>query len=228
VADFAIERALWRRGLALVAGVDEAGRGPLAGPVVAAAVVLPHDWPPALALDDSKRLSAAVRERLFAEIRRRALAWRAVAMMAPEIDRVNIGQATLLCMARAVQRLGVQPQHVLVDGNRLPVLALPAEALVKGDGRSASVAAASIVAKVVRDRWMEAYGRRFPQWGFGQHKGYGTRRHRDLLARLGPSPIHRRSFHVKGEPWPEAAQPAKRRSGGGRSVAGAKPLRPGF
>lgn len=199
--DFGREAELWEQGFRHVAGVDEAGRGPLAGPVVVAAVILPRPWPGELALDDSKRLAAPVRERLFGEIRRRALAWR-VRVMAPAlIDRVNILQATLQGMAEAVRALRPGADYVLVDGNRLPPLAQPAEALVKGDARCGSIAAASILAKVVRDRLMQVYGRRYPQWGFAEHKGYPTAAHVDALRRWGPSPIHRRSFRVRGAPW---------------------------
>ncbi len=192
--DFAAEAALWAQGFARVAGVDEAGRGPLAGPVVAAAVILPPRLPAGMVLDDSKRLTAPERERLFLLLRRVAIAWRAVAVSAADIDRVNILRATLAAMAQAVGRLRPRPEFVLVDGNQLPVLAVPGQALVKGDQRSNSVAAASIVAKVARDRIMTAYGARYPGWGFERHKGYGTADHRAALGRLGPCPIHRRSF----------------------------------
>ena len=196
--DFAMEAALWTQGLAHIAGVDEAGRGPLAGPVVAAAVILPQRLPAGLVLDDSKRLSHAQRERLFAILRRVALAWRAVAVSAAEIDRVNILQATLLAMSRAVRCLRPRAQFVLIDGDRLPLLDIPAQAVVRGDQRCNSVAAASIVAKVARDRIMTAYGARYPEWGFERHKGYGTAAHRAALLRMGPSPIHRRTFHCAG------------------------------
>ncbi|MBI3993115.1 MAG: ribonuclease HII [Candidatus Lambdaproteobacteria bacterium] len=196
--DFAMEAALWTRGVQHIAGVDEAGRGPLAGPVVAAAVILPPHLPPGLVLDDSKRLSAQQRERLFAALRRVALAWRAVAVSAAEIDRVNILQATLLAMTLAVSCLRPRAQFALIDGNRLPRLDIPAEAVVRGDQRCNSVAAASIVAKVARDRIMTAYGARYPQWGFERHKGYGTEAHRAALQRVGPSPIHRRTFRCAG------------------------------
>ncbi|MBI4082981.1 MAG: ribonuclease HII [Candidatus Lambdaproteobacteria bacterium] len=195
--DFRLERELWAQGYRLVAGVDEAGRGPLAGPVVVAAVVLPPEWPPELRLNDSKKLAPAQRERLFPEIRRRAIAWRITAVMPAEIDRVNILRATLAGMARAIASLRPAPDCVLVDGNTLPRLALPARAVVAGDARSNSIAAASILAKVVRDRIMGAYARRYPGWGFERHKGYGTEAHREALARLGASPIHRRSFRVR-------------------------------
>jgi ribonuclease HII len=201
--DFGRETELWRQGYRHVAGVDEAGRGPLAGPVVVAAVILPPGWPAELVLDDSKRLTPERRERLFDGVRRHALAWR-VRVMAPAlIDRVNILQATLQGMAEAVARLRPAADYVLVDGNRLPALAppTPAEAIVKGDGRCCSIAAASILAKVVRDRLMAVYGRRYPEWGFAAHKGYGTAAHLEALQRCGPSPIHRRSFRVRDARW---------------------------
>lgn len=207
--DFGREAELWAQGFRHVAGVDEAGRGPLAGPVVVAAVILPREWPSELALDDSKRLAAEARERLFDEVRGRALAWKVRVMPPALIDRVNILQATLQGMAEAVRALRPGADFVLVDGNRLPALAQPAEALVKGDGRCCSIAAASIVAKVVRDRLMQVYGRRYPRWGFAEHKGYPTAAHVEALRRWGPSPIHRRSFRVRGAPWQDGP-----RSGG--------------
>ena len=207
--DFGREAELWKQGYRHVAGVDEAGRGPLAGPVVVAAVILPRDWPQALELDDSKRLTPEARETLFAGIRRHALAWRVRVMPPGLIDRVNILRATLQGMAEAVSGLPLCADYVLVDGNRLPVLEPPAEAIMKGDGRCCSIAAASILAKVVRDRLMRVYGQRYPRWGFAQHKGYATAAHLEALRRWGPSPIHRRSFRVKGVEW----QPAQRSDG---------------
>lgn len=205
--DFGREAELWKQGYRHVVGVDEAGRGPLAGPVVVAAAILPREWPPELELDDSKRLTPEAREWLFAGIRHHALAWR-VRVMAPAlIDRVNILRATLLGMAEAVAGLRLRADYVLVDGNRLPPLggdAPPAEAIVKGDGRCCSIAAASILAKVVRDRLMRVYGQRYPQWDFARHKGYATAAHLEALRRWGPSPIHRRSFRVKGAEWQSA------------------------
>ena len=196
--DLRLELALRGQGLARVAGVDEAGRGPLAGPVVVAAVVLPMDWLPDVPLDDSKRMTPEAREAAFAAIRRHALDWRMTAVQPEEIDRLNILGATLAGMCRVVQRLRPQPDYVLVDGNRLPPLQVPAEALVKGDQRSLSIAAASVLAKVARDRIMTVYAGRFPQWGFERHKGYGTAVHREAIARHGRSPIHRESFKVRG------------------------------
>ena len=177
----------------LVAGVDEAGRGPLAGPVVVAAVILDASRPIA-GLDDSKRLSERRREALFPLIRQRALAWAVVEVQADEIDRVNILQATLLGMSRAVERLSVRPGLALVDGNRVPELPCPARAIVGGDGLEAAISAASILAKVTRDHLMLEWHRRYPRYGFDRNKGYPTPEHLELLARHGPCDIHRRSF----------------------------------
>ncbi len=187
------DRERSREGRIVLAGVDEAGRGCWAGPVVAAAVVLPDDWAPD-GLDDSKKLSPARREALYAEIRAHARAWSACAVSAAEIDRTNILRATLRAMARSVDRLAVEPGLVLVDGTQLPPLKVPAEALVRGDGTSAAVAAASIIAKVLRDRVMVAWDRRFPGYGFAAHKGYGAAAHRAALDRLGPCFLHRLSY----------------------------------
>ena len=177
----------------LIAGVDEAGRGPLAGPVVAAAVVLdPHV--PIDGLRDSKQLSAARRERLAALIRERAYAWSVARADVGDIDRINILQATLLAMARAVAGLPTCPHHVLVDGLHCPRLACSVEAVVGGDRRIASISAASILAKVTRDAEMVQLDCRYPQYGFRRHKGYPTREHREALRQHGPCPFHRRSF----------------------------------
>lgn len=190
---YAFELELRRQGLGWIAGVDEAGRGPLAGPVVAAAVVL-DPGAPIEGLNDSKALSARRREELLEQIRSRAVAV-AVAAAGPRvIERVNILQASLGAMARAVSRLSVSAGHVLVDGNRRIPGGLPQTPIVKGDARCACIAAASIVAKTYRDRLMERFDRRFPQYGFGRHKGYPTRDHLDALRRFGPCAIHRRTF----------------------------------
>ncbi len=181
----------------LCAGVDEAGRGPLAGPVIAAAVIL--DANDTIAdLRDSKRLDAETRERLFDDISRHALAVGVGRADALEIDRINILRATLVAMQRAVGALGVRPEVVYVDGNVLPHLDVPSVAIVGGDDLHAAISAASIIAKVTRDREMAAIARRYPGYGFEQHKGYATLAHLDALARLGPSPIHRRSFAPLG------------------------------
>ena len=177
----------------LVAGVDEAGRGPLAGPVVAAAVIL-DDQRPIAGLADSKKLSPARREALFDEIRAHALCFSIAEASVEEIDLMNILQATLLAMRRAVQGLRLKPVMVLVDGNRLPVLDVPAEAIVKGDARVQAISAASILAKVHRDRWCAQLHERYPQYGFAGHKGYGTAAHMAALRAHGACPEHRRTF----------------------------------
>jgi ribonuclease HII len=180
-------------GLSLLAGVDEAGRGCWAGPVVAAAVILPAGIM-VPGLDDSKRLSAIRREGLFAAIAATAVCWRACAVAAAEIDRTHILAATLQAMTRSIARLSVAPDLVLVDGNQAPLSDHPVETLVRGDGTSSVVAAASIVAKVLRDRVMVAWDRRYPGYGFAAHKGYGVAAHRRALRELGPCPLHRRTF----------------------------------
>ncbi|MFA5026308.1 MAG: ribonuclease HII [Candidatus Methylomirabilota bacterium] len=176
-----------------VAGVDEAGRGSLAGPVVAAAVILPAgaDLP---GLTDSKLLSPAARRRLAEAIRAVAVSFSVAAVEAAEIDATDILRATLAAMALAVEGLDPPPALVLVDGNVTPPLAVPARAIVRGDRCVAAISAASILAKVTRDRTMEEWGLRFPWYGFAQHKGYGTAEHLAQIARRGPSPIHRRTF----------------------------------
>ena len=177
----------------LIAGVDEAGRGPLAGPVVAAAVIL-DDCQPIQGLADSKKLSAARRERLFDEIRAKALCCCVAQASVAEIDELNILQATLLAMQRAVAGLRLKPYKVLVDGNRLPVLGVLAEAIVKGDATVASISAASILAKVTRDRMCEDFDQQFPQYGFAVHKGYGTAAHLQALRTHGACAWHRKTF----------------------------------
>jgi ribonuclease HII len=177
----------------LVAGVDEVGRGPLAGPVVAAAVIL-DDLHPVKGLRDSKTLGPATRERLAAEIRAKALCVSVAAASVDEIDRLNILQATLLAMRRAVEGLRLTPHHVLVDGNRLPPLKVPAEAIVKGDAKVAAIAAASIVAKVHRDALLCELHGLHPAYGFADHKGYPTPEHLAALRAHGPCVAHRRSF----------------------------------
>lgn len=176
-----------------VAGIDEAGRGPLAGPVVAAAVILPADFD-LPGLTDSKKLSPRQRERLFPLIRQQAVAVGLGLAAADEIDRRNILQATLLAMSLAVQRLRVPADFLLIDGITPVPLSTPQRTLKQGDSRSLSIAAASIIAKVVRDRMMEGYERRHPGYGFAAHKGYGCASHLAAIAALGPSPLHRRTF----------------------------------
>lgn len=177
----------------LVAGVDEVGRGPLAGPVIAAAVILDPERPIA-GLADSKTLSAATRERLAGEIHNNALAWAISRADVEEIDSINILQASLLAMQRCIQALKISPALVLVDGMHCPAIDYAVEAIVRGDSRVPCIAAASIIAKVARDREMLDMDRQYPGYGFAQHKGYPTRFHIEALTRLGPSAIHRRSF----------------------------------
>jgi ribonuclease HII len=177
----------------LVAGVDEAGRGPLAGPVVAAAVIL-DELKPIKGLADSKKLTARKRELLFDEIRAKALCFSVAQASVQEIDALNILQATLLAMRRAVEGLRLSPKLVLVDGNRLPVLPMRAEAIVKGDDLVPAISAASILAKVTRDRWCHEVDAVYPAYGFSRHKGYGTALHLAALQTHGACPEHRTSF----------------------------------
>ena len=177
----------------LTAGVDEAGRGPLAGPVVAAAVIL-DPLNPIAGLADSKKLTALRREKLYDEIQAKALCCSIAMATVEEIDRLNILQATLLAMKRAVEGLRLKPHKVLVDGNQLPTLMILAEAIVKGDALVPAISAASILAKVFRDRWCGEYDLKFPQYGFAGHKGYGTAAHLAALREHGACPQHRRSF----------------------------------
>ena len=185
-----------QRGFRLIAGIDEAGRGPLAGPVVAAAVVLPdrYSHPD---INDSKKLTSRSRELLFEVIRADALAVGIGVVDSRVIDELNILRATLLAMREAVADLQVVPDCLLVDGNQSVPLEIPQETIVKGDGRSVSIAAASIVAKVSRDRIMEIYHRQFPYYNFFKNKGYGTAEHRQAIREHGFCKIHRRSFHIK-------------------------------
>ncbi|SCZ56008.1 RNase HII [Thiohalomonas denitrificans] len=176
-----------------IAGVDEAGRGPLAGAVIAAAVILDPNHP-VEGLDDSKVLSAATREALYEAITGSASAWAVGRAEVEEIDRINILQATLKAMTRAVNGLGVEPEHVLVDGNQCPQVPYPVQYVIGGDALVPAISAASIVAKVIRDREMAQLDTRFPGYGFASHKGYSTAAHLDALNRLGPSPVHRTSF----------------------------------
>ena len=176
-----------------MAGVDEAGRGPLAGPVVAAAVIL-DDLNPIKGLADSKKLSALRREKLYDEIQAKALCCSIAQATVEEIDALNILQASLLAMKRAVEGLRLKPNKVLVDGNRLPTLVMVAEAIVKGDALVPAISAASILAKVYRDRWCAEFHLEYPQYGFAGHKGYGTAGHLAALREHGACPQHRRSF----------------------------------
>ncbi|MBK4999470.1 ribonuclease HII [Pseudomonas sp. S31] len=184
----------------LVAGVDEVGRGPLCGAVVTAAVIL-DPARPILGLNDSKKLTEAKREALFDEIREKALSFCIARAEVEEIDRLNILHATMLAMQRAVEGLHITPKLALIDGNRCPKLAVPAAPVVKGDSQVPAIAAASILAKVTRDREMSAFELIYPGYGIGGHKGYPTPVHLEALARLGPTPIHRRSFAPVRVAW---------------------------
>ena len=176
-----------------IVGIDEVGRGPLAGPVVAAAVIL-DELNPIKGLADSKILTALRREKLFHEIRAKALCCSIAEASVEEIEKLNILQATLLAMRRAVEGLRLKPSKVLVDGNRLPVLEMYAEAIVKGDATIPAISAASILAKVHRDRWCAELDLQYPQYGFAKHKGYGTAQHLAALAAHGACPQHRKTF----------------------------------
>lgn len=182
------------RGYTVICGVDEAGRGPLAGPVCAAAVILPSDLE-IEGLNDSKKLTEKKREALYDIIVEKALAYGIAFASETEIDEINILQATFLAMGRAVEQLGIQPDLVLVDGNREPELnGLPVKTIIKGDSLSANIAAASILAKVTRDRLMLELDSQYPQYGFAMHKGYGTQAHYAALREHGVSPVHRQTF----------------------------------
>ena len=191
---FEREIALWNAGRSIVAGIDEVGRGPLAGPVVAAAVVFPAGMKPIRGLRDSKILPAAKRERLAVVVRARAVAVGVGAASVKEIDRFNIRRATILAMQRALQRLGLVPAEVLVDGLWLPELGRPHDAIIDGDALCQSIAAASVIAKTVRDRLMCLLAARYPVYAWAENKGYGTPEHLDALHVLGPTRHHRMSF----------------------------------
>jgi ribonuclease HII len=195
------EQQHWHSGHATIAGVDEAGRGPLAGPVVAASVIFDRAWVEAeqhgvlKKLNDSKQLSEKLREHFFTLLTEQdAVTYGVGQAEADEVDRINILQATYEAMRRAVNQLPAPPDLILVDGKPVPDLPHPSENLIKGDSRSLSIAAASIIAKVTRDRQMLEYAQQYPVYGFDQHKGYGTKRHLDALNEHGPCPIHRTSF----------------------------------
>ena len=192
--DYEYEKAAVSSGFNTLCGVDEAGRGPLAGPVCAAAVILPEDTV-IEGLDDSKKLSEKKRERLYDEITEKAVAYCVAYGTLEEIESVNILEATFIAMNRAIDGLKVKPDFAIIDGNRVPKgIKIPCATLVKGDSKSMSVAAASILAKVTRDRLMLTYDEKYPQYNFKKHKGYGTKEHTELLNQYGPSPIHRLSF----------------------------------
>lgn len=180
-------------GLGPICGVDEAGRGPLAGPVAAGAVILPADVR-ILRLNDSKKLSPKVRDELFDEIKEKAIAWNVAVVSPARIDEINILQATYEAMREAIDGLSTAPGVLLNDAVSIPGISIRQVPIIKGDAKSLSIAAASILAKVTRDRMMEEYGRVYPEYGFEKHKGYGTAAHMDAIRRLGPCPIHRRTF----------------------------------
>ncbi len=194
--DYSYELNALQNGFAAVCGVDEAGRGPLAGPVYAAAVILPQGLV-IEGLNDSKKLSEKKRELLYDEITKNAVAWSVAYATEKEIDEYNILQATFLAMKRAVESLEPGADYALIDGNRMPSLDIPGETVIKGDSLSMSIAAASILAKVTRDRLMLDIDKMYPQYQFSKHKGYGTKLHYEMLAEHGVSPVHRRSFLKK-------------------------------
>ena len=191
--DYSIEHEIQARGYSLVCGIDEAGRGPLCGPVFAAACILP-DGLIIDGLNDSKKLTAKKREMLFDVIRENAVSYCIASASVEDIDELNIRQANLLAMRRAIDGLSVKPDFALIDGNDDEGFQLPAMAVVKGDAKSMSISAASILAKVARDRICEELDREYPQYGIAKHKGYGTKDHMDALRKFGPSPIHRKKF----------------------------------
>lgn len=192
--DYSYEKAAETSGFKLICGVDEAGRGPLAGPVCAAAVILPQDLE-IEGLNDSKKLSEKKREQLFDIITEKAIAYCVAFGTLEEIEEKNILQATFLAMNRAIEGLGQKADFALIDGNKIPVgIKIPAAAIVKGDAKSMSIAAASILAKVSRDRLLMEYDKKYPEYQFAKHKGYGTKLHTDLIKEYGPCEIHRLSF----------------------------------
>ncbi len=192
--DYEFEKAAVNSGFSCICGVDEAGRGPLAGPVCAAAVILP-EGAVIEGLDDSKKLTEKKRERLYDVIRTTAVAYSVAYGTLEEIETVNILEATYLAMNRAIEGLNVKPDFALIDGNRAPRgIKIPCETIVKGDSKSMSVAAASVLAKVTRDRLMLEYDKKYPEYNFKKHKGYGTKEHTELIRQYGPCEIHRLSF----------------------------------
>ena len=192
--DYEFEKAAVNSGFSCICGVDEAGRGPLAGPVCAAAVILPAGAV-IEGLDDSKKLTEKKRERLYDIIKQTAVAYSVAYGTLEEIETVNILEATYLAMNRAIEGLTVKPDFALIDGNRVPRgIKIPCETIVKGDSKSMSVAAASVLAKVTRDRLMLEYDKQYPEYNFKKHKGYGTKEHTELIKQYGPCEIHRLSF----------------------------------
>ena len=195
--DFTYEKAAMESGFKLICGVDEAGRGPLAGPVCAAAVILPVDAE-IEGLNDSKKISEKKREALYDVIKEKAVAYAIAFGTLEEIEEFNILEATFIAMNRAIDSLEIKPDFALIDGNRVPKgIKIPCETVVKGDAKSSSIAAASILAKVTRDRLLLQYDEEYPQYNFKKHKGYGTKEHTDLILEYGPCPIHRLSFLKK-------------------------------
>ena len=211
--DLSLELALLSKGVRPVAGVDEAGRGPLAGPVVASAVILPPDLTGAEdwlgLLDDSKRLTPSQREWACLAVQENALAWSVASVAPDEIDRTGIGVAALRAMMLAVEALRVRPAHLLLDYIHVRHCSHPYDTVVKGDSRSYSIAAASNIAKVARDRMMQDYDAAFPDYGFARHKGYATRHHLERLREVGPCEIHRRSFVPVAQARLRLPQPAQ-------------------
>lgn len=192
--DYEFEKAAVNSGFSCICGVDEAGRGPLAGPVCAAAVILPENAV-IEGLNDSKKLSEKKREALYDVIKEKAIAFCVAYGTLEEIETLNILQATFLAMNRAIDGLAVKPDFALIDGNRVPKdIKIPCETVVKGDGKAMSVAAASVLAKVTRDRLMLEYDKKYPEYDFKKHKGYGTKEHTELIKKYGPCEIHRMSF----------------------------------
>jgi len=195
---FKFESELYLEGNEFIAGVDEAGRGPLAGPVVAAAVIF-EKGTVIEGIDDSKKLTAKKREKLFYEIRKKALCYSVGISSHKRIDEINILQATFESMRMAVDKLSVKPDFVLIDGRDEPLKGYKQKSIIKGDSLSYTIGAASIIAKVVRDKIMNFYDKIYPEYGFKKNKGYGTKQHTDAIARIGRCPIHRMSFHLKSE-----------------------------
>lgn len=195
--DWEFEKSAAAKGFKLICGVDEAGRGPLAGPVCAAAVILPEGIV-IEGLNDSKKLSESKREKLFDVITEKAVSYSVAFGTLEEIEKLNILEATFLAMNRAIDGLSVKADYALIDGNRTPKgIEIPCETIVKGDSLSASIAAASVLAKVTRDRLLTEYDKKYPEYNFKKHKGYGTREHTELILKHGPCEIHRRSFLKK-------------------------------
>ncbi len=192
-----VETLLWKSGYSFIAGIDEAGRGPLAGPVVAAAVIFPKQQPLLSGIRDSKQLNHKNRKRLFSLIREHAIAMATGVVSQKTIDELNILQATLLAMQRAVENLPCRPDYLLIDGNKAPESRIKGETLVSGDRFSMTIAAASIVAKVSRDEMMIKYDKMYPHYGFARHKGYPTRYHRNCIDKFGVCPLHRKTFKVR-------------------------------